>query len=78
MGTVQRLALALTIIGALNWGVAGLFRFDVVGQFGGGFSEPLSRFIYIAIGISGLVTLGLLFDQWRGRDTPEPSAPEKA
>ena len=76
MDTVQRLALALTIIGALNWGVAGLFQFDVVGQMGGGFSEPLSRFIYIAIGISGLLTLGLLFDKWRDRKSEHSTAEE--
>lgn len=78
MGTIQRFALALTIIGALNWGVAGLFRFDVVGQLGGGYSEPLSRFIYIVIGLSGLLSLGFLFDQWRTHETPEQTTPEKA
>lgn len=65
MGTMRRIALALTIIGALNWGVAGLFRFDVVAQLAGGSAEPIARLIYILIGVSGLINLGLLFDEWR-------------
>lgn len=68
MGTTRKIALALTIIGALNWGVAGLFRYDVVAQLAGGFAEPLARLIYIVIGISGLINLGLLFGEWRDRD----------
>ena len=59
---VQKLALAFTIIGALNWGVAGIFRFDVVAQLAGGSAEPFARFIYLIIGVSGLINLGLLFD----------------
>lgn len=69
MGTVQRVALALTIIGALNWGLAGFFRFDVVAELAGGSAEPVARLIYIVIGVSGLINLGLLFEEWRGRET---------
>jgi len=65
MSTVHKIALALTIIGALNWGLAGLFRFDVVAELAGGYTEPLARLIYLVIGVSGLVNLGLLFDDWR-------------
>ena len=68
MGTVQRIALALVIIGALNWGLAGLFRFDVVGELAGGSAEPIARLIYIVIGVAGLLSLGLLFEEWRDRD----------
>lgn len=68
MGNVQRIALALVIIGALNWGLAGLFRFDVVAELAGGSAEPVARLIYIVIGISGLINLGLLFEEWRNRD----------
>lgn len=68
MRTVHKIALALTIIGALNWGLAGLFRFDVVAQLAGGYTEPLARLIYLLIGVSGLVNLGLLFDDWRERE----------
>ena len=68
MGTVQRVALALVIIGALNWGLAGLFRFDVVGELAGGSAEPIARLIYIVIGVAGLLNLSLLFEEWRNRD----------
>ncbi|MFC5602187.1 DUF378 domain-containing protein [Sporosarcina koreensis] len=62
---VQKLALAITIIGALNWGVVGLFSFDVVAQFADGHAQPFARFFYIVVGISGLFSLGLLFDAVR-------------
>lgn len=68
MGKIHKLALALTIIGALNWGVAGIFRFDVVAQFAGGSAEPLARFIYLLIGVSGLYNLSLLFNQRQDKD----------
>lgn len=77
MSKVHKIALALTIIGALNWGVAGIFRFDVVAQFAGGSAEPLARFIYIIIGVSGLINLGLLFNQWQNHDEVIVSVPEK-
>jgi len=77
MSKVHKIALALTIIGALNWGVAGIFRFDVVAQFAGGSAEPLARFIYIIIGVSGLINLGLLFNQRRDHDEVIVSVPEK-
>lgn len=67
MEATRKVALALAIIGALNWGVAGLFRFDVVAQLAGGSAEPMARLLYVLIGISGLFSLGLLFDEWRGR-----------
>jgi uncharacterized membrane protein YuzA (DUF378 family) len=78
LGNLHKLALALTIIGALNWGVAGIFRFDVVAQLAGGAAEPLARFIYLIIGISGLFNLGLLFDHWRDRDNVKVTTAEEA
>lgn len=62
MGNSHRFPLALTIIGALNWGVARIFRFDVVAQHAGGATQPLDRFIYLIIGILGIFNLRLLFD----------------
>ena len=62
---VKKLALAITIIGALNWGVVGLFSFDVVAQLANGHAQPFARFFYIITGVSGLITLGLLFDTLR-------------
>ena len=77
MGKVQKAALALLIIGALNWGLVGIFQFDVVAQLAGGSTEPLARFIYLIIGISGLLSLGLLFDRRRERDALYPLRPPK-
>lgn len=69
MEATRKIAFALTIIGALNWGVLGFFRFDVVAQLAGGSTEPIARLLYIAIGVSGLLSLGLLFGEWRHRNT---------
>lgn len=77
MGVIQKIALAITIIGALNWGVAGIFRFDVVAQMAGGTAEPLARFIYLIIGISGLINLGLLFDYQRNRNDIRVHTPKE-
>lgn len=68
MSIVQRIALALVIIGSLNWGLVAMFRFDIVAELAGGSAEPLARFIYIIIGVSGLFSLGLLFEEWRNRE----------
>ncbi|WP_203249242.1 DUF378 domain-containing protein [Sporosarcina beigongshangi] len=77
MGVVQKIALAITIIGALNWGVAGIFRFDVVAQMAGGSAEPLARFIYVLIGIAGLINLGILFDYQRNHDEIRVHTPKE-
>ncbi|MFD1040194.1 DUF378 domain-containing protein [Virgibacillus byunsanensis] len=63
MSGLQRIALALIIIGAINWGLIGLFQFDLVAAvFGGGEqSGAFARVIYTLVGISGLVALSLLF-----------------
>ncbi len=77
MGVIQKIALAVTIIGALNWGVAGIFHFDVVAQMAGGIAEPMARFIYLVIGISGLINLWLLFDYQRNRNDIRLHTPEE-
>lgn len=61
MKTLQRIALALVIIGAVNWGLIGLFQFDLVATIFGGQGAVLSRIIYTLVGISGLICLSLLF-----------------
>jgi len=61
MSGIQRAALVLTIIGAVNWGLIGFFQFDLVAAIFGGQSAALSRIIYGLVGIAGLVNLGLLF-----------------
>lgn len=61
MNTWQRIALALVIIGALNWGLIGFFQFDLVAFLFGGQSAALARIVYGLVGLSGIITLGLLF-----------------
>jgi uncharacterized membrane protein YuzA (DUF378 family) len=61
MSTIQRIALVLTIIGAINWGLIGFFQFDLVASIFGGQDAAISRIIYGLVGIAGLINLGLLF-----------------
>lgn len=63
MNALEKIALTLVIIGAINWGLIGFFRFDLVATvFGGGDQAAIfPRIIYILVGISGLVCLTLLF-----------------
>lgn len=58
---MDTIALILTIIGALNWGLIGLFRFDLVAWIFGGQTAFLSRIIYGLVGLAGLWCITLLF-----------------
>ena len=51
---MDTLALVILIIGALNWGVIGLFQFDVVASIFGGMSGIVSRIIYTIVGLAGI------------------------
>jgi uncharacterized protein len=55
MITLHRIALVLVIVGALNWGLIGLFQFDLVAALFGGQGAPLSRLVYTLVGISGVI-----------------------
>lgn len=70
METLQKLTLAIALIGALNWGVVGIFRFDVIAQLSAGAYQPLARFLYVVIGLSGLMALQVLFTYWRREEKP--------
>ena len=60
MQTLQKICLLLTIIGAINWGLIGIFDFNLVDAiFGVG--SMLSRIIYSLVGIAGLINIYLLF-----------------
>ncbi|HWK21634.1 MAG TPA: DUF378 domain-containing protein [Ureibacillus sp.] len=61
MGIVYRLALLLVIIGALNWGLIGLFQFDLVAAIFGSQASALSRVVYGLVGLAGLLSIPLLF-----------------
>lgn len=58
---MDTLALILSIVGSLNWGLVGLFRFDLVAWLFGGSDAIISRIIYTVIGIAGLWCISLLF-----------------
>lgn len=65
MKFMDRVPLALVIIGALNWGAVGLFRFDCVAALFGGQAAAISRVIYALVGLAGLWCITILF-----RDEP--------
>ncbi len=61
METLQKVCLVLTIIGAVVWGLIGIFDFNIVSYiFGEG--SMLSRIIYTLVGIAGLINIGILFN----------------
>ncbi len=60
---LDRIALVLAIIGALNWGLVGLFRFDLVAYLFGGQTAGVSRIIYTLVGLAGIWCISLLFRQ---------------
>jgi uncharacterized membrane protein YuzA (DUF378 family) len=66
---MDRLALILVIIGAVNWGLIGLLQFDLVASLFGGQSAWLSRIVYSLVGLAGLYTISLLF---REREKARP------
>ena len=58
---MDTLALILTIIGSINWGLVGIFQFDLVSWIFGGQDAVLSRIIYSVIALAGLWCISLLF-----------------
>lgn len=58
---MDRLALILVIIGALNWLLIGVFQFDLVASLFGGQGALLSRLVYTLVGVAGIWSLSLLF-----------------
>ncbi len=58
---IDKIALILAIIGGLNWGSIGLFRFDIVAFACGGSASILSRIIYTLVGLAALWCISLLF-----------------
>jgi len=58
---MDTLALILSVIGSLNWGLVGIFKFDLVAWIFGGQDAIISRIIYTVVGLAGLWCLTLLF-----------------
>ena len=68
MKTLQTIALTLTIIGAINWGLIGLFDFNLVSLIFGGAESLLTKIIYIIVGICGIINIKLLVDYIEDHD----------
>jgi uncharacterized membrane protein YuzA (DUF378 family) len=78
LSTLQRIALVLTIIGAINWGLIGFFQFDLVASLFGGQDSALSRIIYGLVGLAGLINLGLLFAPSERQESQTQSEPSRS
>ena len=58
---MDKIMLALAVIGALNWGCIGVFKFDIVAWLCGGQTSTLSRVIFTLVGLAGVWCITLLF-----------------
>ena len=58
---IDKIALILTIIGGLNWGLIGIFQFDLVAWIFGGQGAILSRIVYTLVALAGIWCISLLF-----------------
>ena len=58
---IDRIALILVIVGAINWGSIGLFQFDLVGWLFGGQDAIVSRIIFTIVALAGIWCVSLLF-----------------
>ena len=58
---MDTLALILSVIGCLNWGLVGIFRFDLVAWLVGGQAAVFSRIVYTLVGLAGLWCISFFF-----------------
>lgn len=70
---MDRIALILTVIGALNWGSIGIFNFDLVAWICGGPTSVVSRIIYTLVGLAGIWCISLIFRARESFDAIEES-----
>ena len=68
---MDRIALILAIIGGLNWGLIGIFKFDLVAFLFGGQTSSISRVVYTLVGLAAIWCISLLF---RERDVSGENA----
>ena len=66
---LDKVALILAIIGGLNWGSIGIFRFDIVAALFGGQDSMVSRIIYTLVGLAAIWCISLLFRDLRGKES---------
>jgi len=67
MQLLKKIALFLVIIGAINWGLIGLFDFNLVDTLFG-IDSMLSKIVYILVGLSGIISITILFDDFHDHD----------
>lgn len=70
---LDRIALAILIIGGINWGSVGLFQFDLVAWIFGGQGAILSRIVYTLVALSALWCITLLFREREHSDSTDYS-----
>ena len=58
---MDKLSLALVIIGGLNWGSIGIFKFDIVAWLFGGQTAVVSRIVYVLVGLAAVWCISMLF-----------------
>lgn len=68
---MDKIALVIAIIGALNWGSIGLFSFDIVAWLFDGQGALISRIVYTLVALAGIWLISMLF---RSQDSVEPVA----
>ena len=73
---LDRISLVVTIVGAINWLLVGLFQFDLVAYICGGQAAVISRVIYTIVGIAGLWCISRLFRERDRVRNPETSTGE--
>ena len=61
MMIMDKIALALLIIGGLNWGLVGIFEFDLVAWLFGGQTSILSRIVYVLVALAAIWAIPMLF-----------------
>ena len=65
MQALQKICLVLIIIGAINWGLVGLFDFNLVSTLFG-VDSIITKIVYILVGIAGIIDISLLFENFHG------------
>ena len=61
MQVFYRICLVLLVIGGINWGLVGIFQFDLVGWLLGGSASIFSRIVFVIVGLAGLCSIPGLF-----------------
>lgn len=64
---MDRFSLLLVIVGAINWGLVGLFQFDLIAFLFGGQAAMISRVLYTIVGAAGLWSISMLFTPHESR-----------